>query len=199
MISRTRMRNKLLLLIVLALTLGLCACNNSGMSDEELAQTAAELIEASHEINVIFYGEGLPVDKSTSVIEDEDAAEVGNYCRVTEDSPYQSIDEIKAAAEKVFTSEYLSEIYESAFEGNDILRPRYGTDSTGHLTRDITIGTLKQTDEWTGWDLSSIKIKKASAGAVVFSITGTYSGKTEDEVMQMIKTSDGWRLDSPTY
>ncbi len=193
------MRNKLVLLILLALTLGLCACNNSGMSDEELAQTAGALIEASHEINTIFYGEGLPVDESTSVIEDEDAAAVGNYCRVTDESPYQSTDEIKAAAEQVFTNEYLNEIYESAFEGNDILRPRYGTDSQGHLTRDITIGTLKQTDEWTEWDLSSIKIKKASAGAVVFSITGTYRGETEEEVMQMVKTSGGWRLDSPTY
>lgn len=193
------MRNKFVLLITLVFTLSLCACNNSGVPEEELAKTAGQLIEASYEINEIFYGDGLEVDEGTSVIEYEDAAATGNYCRVTDDCPYRSIDEIKAAAEKVFTEEYLSDIYESAFEGNDILRPRYGTDSQGYLTRDITLGSPKQTGEWTEWDISSIKIKKANGSAAVFSVTGTYRGQKDDEVMQMIKTTDGWRLDSSTY
>ena len=194
-----KMKSKtILLLLSLFLTFSLVSCNNSRFSDKELADVAAELIESSKEINEIFFGEGLPVDESTSQIKDGEEVTGGNYCRVTSDCPYRTKDEVKEAAERVFSDEYLSQVYESAFEGSDDIRPRYGTDSTGALTRDIT-SAKKQTDEWTEWNKSTIEIKSASSSRAVFSVEGTFRGKTEREVMQMVYTAQGWRLDSPTY
>lgn len=188
-------KNKIILPLILILALA--SCNNSRFSDSELKETAIDLIERSAEINEIFFGDGLPVDESTSQVKDEDGA-VGNYCRVTPDCPYQTEDELKAAAESVFSEEYLSQIYENAFVGADGVRSRYGSDSEGKLTRDIT-SAKKQTDEWTVWNGDTIEIKSASSSRAVFSIEGTFGGKTEREVMQMVYTEQGWRLDSPTY
>lgn len=189
-------KNKLLLPL-LSLMLLLSSCNNSRFSDSELKETALNLIDSSAEINEIFFGDGLPVDESTSQVKDGEEG-VGNYCRVTSDCPYKTEEELKAAAEKVFSEEYLDQIYENAFEGSDDIRPRYGSDSEGMLTRDIT-SAKKQTDEWTVWNKDTVEIKSASSSRAVFSIEGTFGGRTEREVMQMVYTAQGWRLDSPTY
>lgn len=188
---------KIKLILPLILILALTSCNNSRFTDSELKETALGLIEKSAEINEIFFGEGLPVDESTSQVKDEDAT-IGNYCRVTSDCPYQTVDELKAAAESVFSEEYLEQIYENAFAGADGIRPRYGSDSEGKLTRDIT-SAKKQTDEWTEWKGDTVELKSASSSRAVFSIEGTFRDRTEREVMQMVYTEQGWRLDSPTY
>ena len=82
----------------------------------EVPAAAKELIEASYEINTIFFGEGLPTigyDGSDELMGD-------SYSVLTEDSPYKTEAEIKEAALKVYTEEYCAFLFEKAFIGQEV-------------------------------------------------------------------------------
>ena len=120
------------------------------------------------------------------------------YVRVSADSPYQSVEEIKSAAEAVFTEAYLSQLYESAFEDREDGHPRYAADSQGILTRDVA-APEKTTDQWTVWDYDSVRVKTATDTQIVVSINGTFADRTETEMIELQKENGNWRLNSPTY
>ncbi|MBQ7347438.1 MAG: hypothetical protein IJW55_05725 [Clostridia bacterium] len=90
---------------------------------EDIYDRVVELIEASYELNTVFYGEGLPVYESDSVYADYTHmyygfTYAGDYEIVSDYTKFASVDEIKAAAEKVYSTAYLEDVlYPSAFDG----------------------------------------------------------------------------------
>ena len=90
---------------------------------EEIYDRVVELIDASYEVNTVFYGDGLPVWKT-----DSDFAEfshlyfdfpyVGDYEQVKHQANFSKIDEIKIAAARVYSLDYLeSALFPAAFDG----------------------------------------------------------------------------------
>ena len=85
------------------------------ITQEEADAQVPPLVAASHAVNLLFYGEGLPYDgapdkEKTSLI-------ASCYLPVSEDAPFHSIAEMKTAAEAVYSDAYLSGVYQAMFEG----------------------------------------------------------------------------------
>ena len=110
-------------LLVVGITGGVFAYLSTVPKTDELYDRVVELIEASYELNTVFYGAGLPVHKTDSAYADFshlyfDFQYLGDYEIVTEYAKFLSEDEIKSAAEKVYSKDYLNDVlYKTAFDG----------------------------------------------------------------------------------
>ena len=207
-------KTKLIARILLALMLVSCfVCAASSCSrPPELSEIKGEietLIAESQNINSILFGKGLDTD-------DRLESPFENYKCVAFDTGFFSVDDIKEAAEKVYTKEYLEPIYEVTFTGKydsvagSIIRARY-MDSEGYLLKHIPVADVAVDekeedpnnilgDETRTYDFSTIVITKPSrADYVTFEIMSSKNGKSEKLTLAIALTSDGWRLDYPTY
>ena len=174
----------------------------------EVPAAAKELIEASYEINTIFFGEGLPTigyDGSDELMGD-------SYSVLTEDSPYKTEAEIKEAALKVYTEEYCAFLFEKAFIGQEVdfsndddsvvevvqIPARYLTYEGELIVRNVEDEerlTLNRT-----YDTGNVTIGKKYRKKVVISVPVFEDGvPAGDETFTLAYTPDGWRLDDPTY
>lgn len=90
---------------------------------EEVYDRVVELIEASYELNTLFYGAGLPVYERGSTYAEFtymyfDFAQGANYEVVSDFTKFASEAEIKQAAERVYSTAYLEDVlYPNAFDG----------------------------------------------------------------------------------
>lgn len=166
------------------------------------------LIENAADVNTVFFGEGLPVYHRG-----DDEAEIQNmYYGVADDGreyvkPYamfQSIDKIKAAAERVYGSEYLKSLYESLFTGYTaeelgvVLPPRYLEDEKGFYQNanvtPLTSGTKV-------YDYATMRILPESTKTNVRVEVECYEVNAPDDRMTVkvsfVYESGNWYLDSP--
>ncbi len=112
----------LLCVCLLACALSLTACSRAPKV-EDIYDRVVELIEASNELNVVFYGAGLPVYAADSLYADfthlyHGFSQTASYEYVTEHAKFLTEGEIKAAAEQVYSKDYLENVlYPAAFVG----------------------------------------------------------------------------------
>lgn len=202
------------ILLAVMLTASIVCSLTSCSKPPELSEVKDEivaLIEASQEINSILFGKGLDVDERIE-------SPYGNYVCVAFETGFFSVEDIKVAAEKVYTKEYLEPLYEVTFTGKydsvagSIIRARY-MDSDGYLLKHIPVSDTTDVtdeepedpnnilgDETRTYDYSTIEIVKPSrADYVTFTIMSSKEGKSEKLTLAIALTSEGWRLDYPTY
>lgn len=113
---------------IFAVILALCtlfvlaSCSSGGHSAEEMRTIVEPLIEKSAELNVIYFGEGLPLTVDPDEAErfyssfDTDVQAI-SYHPVDKSCGYESIDEIKNATLEVFTEDYADYLFTLAFTG----------------------------------------------------------------------------------
>lgn len=112
----------LVLCTIAALLLTLASCA-SAPRVEEIYDRVVELIDASYEINTVFYGDGLPVWKTDSEFAEFshlyfDFPYKGDYEQVKHQAIYSSIEDIKRAAACVYSLDYLETVlFPAAFDG----------------------------------------------------------------------------------
>ncbi len=194
-----------------ALLLALLAgCGGSGMGKEEIRETFRSLVEASYELNEIYYGSGLPyeIDLATMMrlmgITAETETVYVNYMPVAEDAAYHSEAEIREATKAVFSDELCSHLFTLGFEGL-----RTETDESVSFARFIeqegilTVRLdLKEESLPMGrtYDFDGMEILIEEPERIRASFPSQIDGKLSETVrITIIKTADGWRLDSPTY
>ena len=109
-----------LMLISLVPTVSGCA---SVPAVEEIYDRVVFLVEESYELNALFYGCGLPVWEEDSEYVEFMHLYYGlnsaqSYEMITQNAKFYSVDEIKKAAEKVYSKDYLNDVlYKTAFDG----------------------------------------------------------------------------------
>ncbi len=92
-------------------------------SVDQIYDRVVELIEGSYELNTVFYGEGLPVWKTDSAYAEFshlyfDFPYKGDYELVKPQANFQSVEEIKIAAAKIYSEKYLeTALFPAAFDG----------------------------------------------------------------------------------
>lgn len=181
----------IILILISVIFLFSCA---SGISDEEVRTILTDLVPRSQQLNDIFWGSGIKP-------EDEDAVPLitvttAQYYTVAEDSPYKSVGDIKAAAEKVFSKDYLNSVYTVMFEGSSDIDPRFADNEEGLLTIDICYNSYDFTTEIFP---ETAVVKETGADL----IRAEVSCKTNGEPGKMnisLRRQDGvWLIDSPTY
>ncbi len=178
--------------------------------EAEVPGAAAQLIEASYEVNTIFFGEGLPT-VGFGVEPDEILGE--DYAEVSEDSPYKTTAEVKEAALKVYTEDYCEFLFTKAFIGQVVDFEEPDSEDLGQTVqipaRYLAFNgkfMVRKTDEserlkleYT-YDTANVRIVKKYAKKVKIAVPAFADGKpVGEEEFLMILTKDGWRLDDPTY
>lgn len=199
---------KIFLFLILVLILMTAVSCGSAPTDAEMKPIVTALIEASYEINDIFFGEGLPAIERDSEFAINNYVyymdEGGNYDYVTEDCPYQTTDQIKTAAEKVYSSEYLASIYETTFIG--VADPNAGMLYARYLDTDDGLKKSNLHEPMITakriYDYDTMTVVKPSGRKYVnVEIDSHIEG--EDEILRvrltLVREGDEWRLDTPTY
>ncbi len=113
----------LIFLLVTSLLLSATSCSNRGPAPalDDVYDRLVEVIEASHEVNVLLFGVGLPV-YARGDAEDE---LIHRYYGVTDNgreyvTPYTkflTVEEMKAAAARVYCTDYRESLFASLFSG----------------------------------------------------------------------------------
>lgn len=215
-LTRRAVRTFLAALALCLLSLPLVACARP----PELASVQAEferLITASEEVNDLLWGEGLAYYDTDSEFAKEhglyetNLEALGNYRYVTSEAlvSYPSVDDIRAAAETVYSEAFLSGVSTSLFEGNLITNG--GVSVISHA-RYAEIG--QNLCIQVGWDsrfeyhartydFSTMKIQKKLSGPDIVTVTIDSTRKDGSDprtmTLRFVSGEDGWRLDSPTY
>ncbi len=206
-----KIKNRIISIALLLLTIlsvvGFSGCTKKLTKDEATAKVS-ELVEASYELNVIVFGEGL------EYIETEESKN-SRYALVKENDKYNSIKDIRDAIEKVFSEDYSKVMETTAFVGikgavdGTVIPERYIENSVGFLVLkndialdgEVDIEGGKDEIEYSGlkvrkYDSSSIEIKKISRRFIEAYITSIDGSETI--LVTLILEENGWRLDSPT-
>lgn len=193
------------------LVLTMAASCGVDYTDEEIINEAKALIEASFEINEIFFGKGLPVSAEDSEEAKNFAAENGlelenvQYLPVTADSAYTSIDDIKEITAKVYSSSYCEYLYSMAFEGYSTddgtaaVYAKYMEDENGTLTARIDLAENELPERT--YDFDTVKVTEKKEDRVSVKMDSYLDGEKEENsvTFTLVKEEDGWRLDTPTY
>lgn len=203
---------KAILCTVLAVLLVLMpSCGSTGgMSEDEMRETFRTLIEASYELNNIYYGEGLPYDDDLEkmayllgVVTNLENLHV-SYMPVAENAPYQTETEIREATAAVYSDDMCDLLFALAFEGmstdddETVSYARY-IEQSGVLTVRIDLADDALPMGRT-FDFSGMTVISERSGEIRASFPTEIDGKKSVDVkVTIIKTENGWRLDSPTY
>lgn len=195
-------------LLVFSVLLTSCSVD---YTEDEIKSAAIELIEASYEVNEIYFGKGLSVSEKDSEAAKDFAADLDvdvaavSYLPVTEDCPYSTIEQLKELAAKVYTADYCEYLWKMAFEGVSVedgssaVYARYITDYSGRLTvrsdLDETGADLRRT-----YDTENITVEKMKKDEAWVTLTSLVDGKEDISITFVLKReTNGWRLDQPTY
>ncbi len=199
---------------IFALVLGICtvlslaSCQESTAPElDDVKERLVYLIEESKELNVIFFGKGLPVYRRDSAIADRKTVymsdSINGYDRLNENSEYISIEAIKYAAEGIYSEDYMSAVYEGAFDG--ILTGNTGAyirfyDDGNYLYQNTSLYDFKINERI--YDYSTMEIVAPSSSDYINVTVETYSlGESKRKTVTLSFTfEDGnWYLDAPTY
>ena len=198
----------IILAIVLIIT-ALCTVSCSGKAPklEDVKERFIYLIEGSKEINTLYFGSGLPVYQRDTLLSDKKGVyyddKYTTYERVMENSRYLTVNEIKERSEKIYSTEYLKAMYETAFEGvmtgNASAYIRF-YESQGWLYQNLYATDFELSERI--YDYSSMKIVKPSNGEYVNITVDTYTlddKKIKNISLTFVYERGNWYLDSPTY
>ena len=201
-------------IIVLVLSLTMClssvlcfaSCSKKPKIDE-VYDRFAYLIKESEELNTLFFGAGVPVYKKDSTLANIRGIYFGytrsTYDVVMDNSKYSSIADLKAKAERVYSTNYLEAIYETAFDGvlydgGSYLR-FYSEGDKFYQNEGINIYELEKRV----YDYSTMKIVRPSNNDRVnveiesFLVSAPEIKRTINLAFQ--NENGEWYLDSPTY
>ncbi len=198
----------------------LCGALLSGCSRppkvEDIREEVIKLVEASYEINEVFYGAGLPVLDRNS----EEYADYYTYYASTLTNSYDIVDashakftciaEIKAAAEQVYSLELLEgNLYVNAFTGyaiSGIGSDVISSDSLFQEDQEYLYQSVSRKNYLTHgmkiFDYDTMKIIQPSySKAIYITMNSWYAPEPENIIVERIRLTlgdSGWRLDSLT-
>ncbi len=199
-----------------ALGLSLVSCGKPTYSEDDLRGAVLDLLPRSLELNEIYFGEGLPISDNREDVERfyasfaTDVTAV-NYHPVADDCEYQSVADIKAATEAVFSEQYCVYLYELAFQGisavfNEGEENQYTSsasyaryiENSGILTVRLDI-IYEAMDLSRTYDMDSMEIVTMRRSYAIVNVPSEKNGETVTIELKLIYTDDGFRLDTPTY
>lgn len=196
------------LILAVSFVFSASSCSESNPPElDDVKERLVYLIEESKELNVLFFGAGLPVYRRGSAISDKKmvyfAESIGGYDYITEEADFVTIDDMKKKAEGVYSEGYLTDVYEGAFDG--ILTGNTGAylrfyDDGKNLYQNTTLHNFTVNERI--YDYSTIEIVKPSSADYINVTIESYSiadSKRETVNLSFTFERGNWYLDSPTY
>ncbi len=180
-----------LILIVVLLCGSLAMSSCARQSDDEARAIVRDLIERSYNLNVAYYGQGLPYDSENQV--------EGNYYHVAEDAPFKVRNDLIVETKAVFSDRIATDLIKVYIDGTSsygvVVYARYITGYDGYLTvykdYDYILENVQK------YNPETIELEKNSRKEIKATVQ-SYDGTSQIEVV-LVYEVDGWRIDSPTY
>lgn len=182
-----------LLLIITVLSLCVCFTSCSRVDDVEAKSIVTRLVQASYELNIIFYGEGLETDGDMD----------STYSWVSENAKYKTKDALVKKTKEIYSNDYSNDMIDVAFGSNvgSYESARYRSTYDKSLLLKKNSEYLKN-EEIATYDFKSIQILKNSRTFIVANIMTNNFGENNKWVEITLiydDTVEDWRLDSATY
>ncbi|MBE6529982.1 MAG: hypothetical protein E7680_05230 [Ruminococcaceae bacterium] len=206
-----------LLALILAVPAVFCACSGAPTAEDLRADVIA-LLEAAPEINEVFFGAGLPVFDSSAPENADLYREVPESLSLydvvdVEHSKFQSIEHIKAAALRVYSSSCISPLFAAAFEGVSsdatpsavlVSKPYFveQDDRLYQLRRselDPDFDAIRERSLVFDYNSLTVNSRSSSKTSVVLTIKAhllSEPSKTETKSFRLLSTPTGWKLNS---
>ncbi len=199
----------LIALILTALVLiSFTACSKSQPPELELIKDRlVYLIEGSKELNVLFFGKGLPVHRRDGLLAERlgiyNPGGITGYENVSEFAAYHTLDELKEIGKPIYSADYLSEIAETAFDG--VLIGTTGAYLRFYQAEDVLYQNENATDFGFSeriYDYSTMEIDPSSMETFITVNIESYSlSNPERQTVKLtfVFENGDWYLNSPTY
>ena len=199
--------------VILLGSLAGCGGCSRAPKEEEIIDRVVELTENARWLNVAFYGAGLPTyDKSLPIYRDlydaDTSAYRNDYSIVDPRCGVGSVEELKAAAEKVYSPELLEkQVYPAVFDG--LTATLGGTAAIAVARYQEENGNLYCLDSAKSdaraelvFDFGTMKIiKPSNAERVLLTMDAWEVGKPDEKIryrMVLAKVDGVWYLDKLT-
>ena len=203
-----------LLLAVLLLggvLLGMSSCSASEPAPDidEVYDRLVQVIEASHEVNVLLFGAGLPVyprgDAEDDLVHRYYGFSDESRVFVTPYAKYGSIEEMQAAIAAVYSTEYRASLYESLFTGYadgelSVIMPARFSEDDRYLYQNKHVDPLVEGVRV--YDYATMEIMKGSNASRIRVSVSSYSESYPDlwktVYLSFVFENGDWYLDSPS-
>ena len=203
-----------LLLAVLMLAgsaMGLASCSASEPAPDidQVYDRLVQVIEASHEVNVLLFGAGLPVyprgDAEDELVHRYYGVADNGQQFVTPYAKYASIAEMQAAIAAVYSTEYRESLYESLFTGfaadeMSVVMPARFSEDERFLYMSKYVDPL--VDGVRVYDYASMEIVSYSHSSRLRVSVNSYTEDRPEEwkrvYLSFVYENGDWYLDSPS-
>lgn len=203
-----------LLLAVLMLAgsaVGLASCSASEPAPDidQVYDRLVQVIEASHEVNVLLFGAGLPVyprgDAEDELVHRYYGVADNGQQFVTPYAKYASIAEMQAAIAAVYSTEYRESLYESLFTGfaadeMSVVMPARFSEDERFLYMSKYVDPL--VDGVRVYDYASMEIVSYSHSSRLRVSINSYTEDRPEEwkrvYLSFVYENGDWYLDSPS-
>ena len=203
-----------LLLAVLMLAgsvMGLASCSASEPAPDidQVYDRLVQVIEASHEVNVLLFGAGLPVyprgDAEDELVHRYYGVADNGQQFVTPYAKYTSIAEMQAAIAAVYSTEYRESLYESLFTGfaadeMSVVMPARFSEDERFLYMSKYVDPL--VDGVRVYDYASMEIISYSHSSRLRVSINSYTEDRPEEwkrvYLSFVYENGDWYLDSPS-
>ena len=198
-----------LAVMLLCMMASTASCAGQPPALEDVYDRLVEVIEASHDVNVVIFGAGLPVDRRDS----EEAVLINRYYGLSDTSleyvssytTSRTMNEIREDMEKVYGTAYRESVTESLFTGyamadqdNTVLPARYSDDGSrlyqNRYVRSLVAGVRT-------YDYASMEIVSGNATYMEVSIRSypaNRPGEWTVSNLSFVYENGNWYLDGPS-
>lgn len=199
----------LVLLAGAAWGLSSCSASESAPELDTVYDRLVQVIEASHEVNVLLFGAGLPVyprgDAEDELVHRYYGVADNGQQFVTPYAKYASIAEMQAAIAAVYSTEYRESLYESLFTGYaademSVVMPARFSEDDRFLYMSKYVDPL--VDGMRVYDYASMEIVSYSHSSRLRVSINSYTEDRPEEwkrvYLSFVYENGDWYLDSPS-
>lgn len=198
-----------LMLVGSAVGLASCSASEPAPDMDQVYDRLVQVIEASHEVNVLLFGAGLPVyprgDAEDELVHRYYGVADNGQQFVTPYAKYASIAEMQAAIAAVYSTEYRESLYESLFTGfaadeMSVVMPARFSEDERFLYMSKYVDPL--VDGVRVYDYASMEIVSYSHSSRLRVSVNSYTEDDPEEwkrvYLSFVYENGDWYLDSPS-
>ena len=206
------MKRILLILLVVIIVLMASCCDaprDPAPEIDEVYDRLVQVIEASHEVNVLLFGAGLPVyprgDAEDELVHRYYGVADNGLEYVTPYAKYVSVMDMKSAISAVYSVEYRQSLYESLFTGYadgelSVVMPARFSEDDRYLYQNKHVEPLVKGVRV--YDYATMEIMKGSTASHIRVSVSSYSESYPDVwktvYLSFVYENGDWYLDSPS-
>ena len=197
------------MLVGSAVGLASCSASEPAPDIDQVYDRLVQVIEASHEVNVLLFGAGLPVyprgDAEDELVHRYYGVADNGQQFVTPYAKYASIAEMQAAIAAVYSTEYRESLYESLFTGfaadeMSVVMPARFSEDERFLYMSKYVDPL--VDGVRVYDYASMEIVSYSHSSRLRVSVNSYTEDRPEEwkrvYLSFVYENGDWYLDSPS-